>query len=196
MCEVKTLRRGSVELFSMKTLQHWPLHLLVCAASEASRPSRIRAQNDAPSRWPRQPLRTGRSEWRMQLDAVILDRIRRDPKCNLVEHSLGRAYPCPPRVRPAKTASRDVVLAQRQQGPCALHSPTHALNGQGPEKPRHVGEDQVPHRDTISDSSTVLSGVETKFDVVRRSGHSAAGFRVGKAMAILPISACYIAVQS
>lgn len=154
LCDVEFRGYGFEELFSMKTLQHWPLHLLGCAASEAGRPRRIRAQNDAPLRWPRQPLRTGRSEWRMQLDAVILDRARRDPKCNLVERSLGRAHPCPPRVRPAKTASRDVVLPQRQQGPCALHSPTRALNGQGPEKPRHVGEDQVPHRDTISDSFT------------------------------------------
>jgi hypothetical protein len=90
----------------------------------------------------------------MQLDAVVLDGGWRALNCKLVERSLGRACPFPPRVRPAQTASRDVVLAQRQQGRCALHSLTRALNGQGPEKPRHAGEDQLPSRGTISDSST------------------------------------------
>ena len=154
LCEVKTRRRSIAELFSMKTLQHWPLHLLVCAASKAGEPSRIRAQNDAPSRWPGQPLHAERIERRVRLDAVILNRARGEPDCRLVERSLRRPCSCPPCVQPAKNASRDVVLAQRQQGLCALPSLTRALNGQGPERPRRVGEDRLPRRGTISDSST------------------------------------------
>ena len=180
----------------MKTLQHWPLHLLVCAASQARELNPIRTQNDAPSRWPGQPMRAESVEWRMRLDAVILDRARRKPKCKLVERSLGRPYPCPPCVRPAKTASRDVVLAQRQQGLDALHSLTRALDGQGQEKPIQAGEDWLPRGATISDSSTGFEWEAMKFVVVRQSGHAAARINTGGATAILPISACYNAADS
>lgn len=66
LCDVEIRGYGFEELFSMKTLQHWPLHLPVFVASKAGWPNRIRTHKDAPLRWPRQPLRTENSERRMR----------------------------------------------------------------------------------------------------------------------------------
>jgi hypothetical protein len=78
------------------------------------------------------------------VDAVVEDRACRKSAVIAVRRSLGRPYPCPPRVRPANSASRLKVLAQRQ-GLWALPSLTRTKPGlqsreheQGPTP--HAGE--------------------------------------------------------
>ncbi len=120
---MRSRTHGVKDLLSMKALQHWPLHLLVC---------RVHACVPKPDCGPpRHTLAPAEEAWRngdgsrgVQVDTAVLDRARWELVESAGRRSLGRPYPCPSRVQPAVKASHFEVLAQRRQRRLAFPSPT------------------------------------------------------------------------
>ena len=117
-------------------------------------------ERHAPRHRPGRAQRLNGERRGLQEVTAVADRVRQKPTDPTGGCSLGRPYPCPPRIQPAIGASCSTVLAQRRQGHTASCSDAHSSR-----LPSRSRERSAPSTRRLSDSPTDTRGAAQQINV-------------------------------